>query len=602
MNDRKPPIRSNSPQDPNQPPVQPPNKNLALPVVLAGVCGAVLVVLGGAAVFLASSGPARPSETEITADPDPTRRMIKEYLTRNSPDEQILEFIGWGSPRHADFGSRILVRFRARNEAGMETEREHAVYLRNGAVLFAVSMEKLRDQETAAAIARILRYVEAERIEGPIDPADEQFAADVDSWSRRQATGRDEADPKPTEAVALKSRPRTSANQQPEANPPNVVVAAKTPPVNPRPSSRPESPDSSGPSRVASLPDNSRPSAADRPDPIIRPPLLPARPLRSRTFPQAGENRSLETPVAKVPVPSEAALAEAVELVKETYQEELSAAKTPREKEGLAKKLISVGVYTTEASEAAARYVVFQQALELAVQSGQWVVANEALDLMDRWYALDVLPLKADALRGSTRAAKTPSDFKAVAHAWLGLLNAAVRVNRYDLATAYAQEAKRAAAKNPNDFFREKIQKGMVEITQIAEAFETAGAAQKKLAAFPRDIAATAIWGRFLCLYKGEWDAGLPLWSKAEGDPALAADLARPADPKTQVEVAEQWWKLSETETEELPRRRLQERAVHWYRTAEPSRSSKSRWTNDAANNGLARCPSIRGGYNYPKH
>jgi formylglycine-generating enzyme required for sulfatase activity len=78
--------------------------------------------------------------------------------------------------------------------------------------------------------------------------------------------------------------------------------------------------------------------------------------------------------------------------------------------------------------------------------------------------------------------------------------------------------------------------------------------------------------GRYLCLTKGNWEAGLPLLALS-GDAKLKElakkELAKPGVTMAQVELADAWSELAEAE-KEPGKTNLQRRALHWFRQALP--------------------------------
>ena len=89
----------------------------------------------------------------------------------------------------------------------------------------------------------------------------------------------------------------------------------------------------------------------------------------------------------------------------------------------------------------------------------------------------------------------------------------------------------------------------------------------------PKDSAAAAAWGKFCCVYKGDWDAGLPLLAAGSGDDLceLARQDQRQSNlPADQAKLGDQWWAAAATQKEPLARKNVQGRAVVWYRRAVP--------------------------------
>jgi hypothetical protein len=108
------------------------------------------------------------------------------------------------------------------------------------------------------------------------------------------------------------------------------------------------------------------------------------------------------------------------------------------------------------------------------------------------------------------------------------------------------------------------------QIEEIHKEFEKIEAERKTLLAKPTDPVAAGRVGRFLCLLKGDWDAGLPLLAKGSDERLKAAaerDLARPAGADERVEIGDRWWDLAE-KLNPIERYEAKARSLHWYQMA----------------------------------
>ena len=75
--------------------------------------------------------------------------------------------------------------------------------------------------------------------------------------------------------------------------------------------------------------------------------------------------------------------------------------------------------------------------------------------------------------------------------------------------------------------------------------------------------------GRYYCLIRGEWAKGLPLLAQSQ-HPQLQelaeADLRGPTQAADQMELADGWWELADTNAPY--RKALRLRGAHWYQQA----------------------------------
>lgn len=275
--------------------------------------------------------------------------------------------------------------------------------------------------------------------------------------------------------------------------------------------------------------------------------------------------------------PSADHLAEAQQLVAESYKEDIETATAPSEKAALAQKLFHAALGTTD--DEAAQFVLFEKASGLAAESGQFALAAAIISSQAKEFQVDEIAKLEAALTVAATSAKSTYDYKAVAESWLILLNRAVEQDRYEDAMRFSQLAERAAEKSPDDVFAKMVSGGAGEVQQIAAMFDDVKVAKARIKTDPNDKKAAEAWGEFLCIYKGNWKEGLPLWAKGSGGLAELAsqDLEAPIDLARQVAVADGWWEAAESNTKPLPKRHLRKRAADLYQRALPGLSGLTR-------------------------
>ena len=153
--------------------------------------------------------------------------------------------------------------------------------------------------------------------------------------------------------------------------------------------------------------------------------------------------------VQKTAPPADAAkLRQAKTLVRQTYKKEYDKADTALDKFLLARKLLEDAPGTDDNPEA--RYVMFCEARDLAVAAGKAKVACEAIDGMARFYTVDPLKLKVEALSEAAEVAKTLSGNREIARSGLALVQPAIEAKRLDEAGRLAKLSAEAAKKARN--------------------------------------------------------------------------------------------------------------------------------------------------------
>jgi hypothetical protein len=137
----------------------------------------------------------------------------------------------------------------------------------------------------------------------------------------------------------------------------------------------------------------------------------------------------------------------------------------------------------------------------------------------------------------------------------------------YDGAVKAAVAAQAAARSSGDAAQLSAATARLANVRQLQAQATKVAAALTKLKTYPDDAAANLEAGQFLCLWRGDWDKGLPLLVKgSDGDlKALAQeDLAAGIDVPMQFAVANAWWTYS-SRLEGPPKAFARDRAAEIY-------------------------------------
>ncbi|MFT5522891.1 MAG: hypothetical protein ACI9HK_000835, partial [Pirellulaceae bacterium] len=285
--------------------------------------------------------------------------------------------------------------------------------------------------------------------------------------------------------------------------------------------------------------------------------------------PDPGEPRVVED--TRLPVPEAAELKEALSGVAELYRDQIEAAKTTKELAELSRGILVAALDTDDAP--VARYAMFKSAADFAARSGRFLLAWKVLDEMAALYQVSVVEEKAAALKRASDRFDAHYKFKLGAKGWIHLVDAAVYEDKYELARRYAAKANGAALRSFDDDFKRYVDLGLKAIKQLMTAYELRRLDQQQTVAELATDEEAAQWGRFLCLYKNQWEVGLELWNRGNelSDPMVSLvqlDVQNPTGVKERISVADQWWQAHEKATDILPKRFFAQRASFWYRAA----------------------------------
>ena len=362
--------------------------------------------------------------------------------------------------------------------------------------------------------------------------------ADPNGTPPEVAAGPDSGTPK----FQPKTDPKPPKNEPPKNEPPKNEPPKNEPPKNEPPKNEPP---------------KNEPPKNEPPPP--KPPVVAGLPRPAERKPPAK--------VVKLPAPDQTAQDNAEKAIKEEYK--AAYGKGKNDDLLLAAKLLQPG--RENRADPAAWFVLLSEARDAAVRSGRPRLAVEAIDEIDRWFAIDAFDLKLQALAKITESADDTAA-RALIKVALSQFEEAITADNAVVAQKFLDAADAAARKRkPDNNHALLMKKRQQELESFQTATKAVAASRTTLNNSPADPNANQVVGKHLCLFEGRWDEGLPLLAKGGTELASTAkqDLTPPADVAAQVAMGDAWWKMSE-DLDGRERRWLMERAAAWYELAHP--------------------------------
>jgi hypothetical protein len=265
--------------------------------------------------------------------------------------------------------------------------------------------------------------------------------------------------------------------------------------------------------------------------------------------------------------PSSSEQADAEKLIKDIFKDDY-AKRTPADRQALARKMLSQALQSKD--DPKSQFVLLREARDLASLAGDVQTALSAVDEMAKAFSVDSAAMRSTVLTNAAKTAKTPDDFKGLASMSLKMIDSLLLADDYDGAEKLAATASQNAKRSQDLPTINRAAAKSKEIAELRARYDKLKKAKETLAANPDDGPSNLLLGKFQCVTKGNWSAGLPLLAKCS-DTALQAlsakELENPAQPADQVAVGDGWWDLSEKEP--APGKdNLKEHAVSWYSKA----------------------------------
>lgn len=298
----------------------------------------------------------------------------------------------------------------------------------------------------------------------------------------------------------------------------------------------------------------------------------------------------------RTPIPPAADVEKATKLVRELFKAEY-AKTTAKARAALAAKLVEQAADTKD--DAAAQYVLFKEAADLAAASGEPDLALQAVDgLRERFAGIKVDQYEALFKTLMTKTT-TPEGQLALSGYLTRLTDEAVAVDDLDAAGRLAKLAESTAVRTKSVKAVSLAGARVKEVEEFKKGAAAVEAARLKLLDNPNDPAAATVVGGYYCFQKGEWEKGLSLLAIG-ADPKLKAVAAKEtADPTEAADlfaVAEGWYDLGTSATG-AGRRAMLARSYSFYTKAAPDLAGLNKTKTEKRMEELERTVEGKGGY-----
>lgn len=279
----------------------------------------------------------------------------------------------------------------------------------------------------------------------------------------------------------------------------------------------------------------------------------------------------------RLPEPAPEELKVASERVEDAYEADIKAAvKNAEQAAALVKKMLQDAVATKD--DPAGRYALLKLCADTAARVGDKATAMEAIRLVAAWYDVDELDLRSRTLIVWVKAVRQPKQQAESIDELLKVVDQCLRLDRFDTAKAVLVAANLVARRAKDDKLDRVVDIRKREVEICAVEFEESKWAREVLGEKPADEEANLEIGRYRCLIKGDWDAGLHYFVLGNDDTLRGLARAELSEPPNLKAAADEWWELAEEE-EGITGRRMREHAAKLYETVLPGITGLARRT-----------------------
>ncbi|MCI0705684.1 MAG: WD40 repeat domain-containing protein [Planctomycetia bacterium] len=261
------------------------------------------------------------------------------------------------------------------------------------------------------------------------------------------------------------------------------------------------------------------------------------------------------------PAPPPKDLKEAVETLRDTFDEDYKAAENDVEKrKALAQKLFD---RAAKLKTPALQYACYDEARKLAASAGDAKLAIDALSALTSKFRGTPPDLANETLKLLGDAELTPGDVAGLLTLASDAANAALEREDYAGAISMGKLWVAAAKKTGDPEIVGEARKFLGRAEGLKSAVDT-------IKIKPTDPTANESLGQYWTFTKGRWDVGLKYLAKGSNKELAAAatkDLANPKTAKDRTAVADMWYKLAK-DFRGAEHKRLIERSWEWYSAA----------------------------------
>ena len=269
----------------------------------------------------------------------------------------------------------------------------------------------------------------------------------------------------------------------------------------------------------------------------------------------------------KAPLPSAEDQNKTLKLVRDVFKTQYEEAKTPDQKEALARDLMRSGLESEVPTE---RFVLLRVARDMAALAGEANLACRVIDEIGRWYQVDAAAMKREAVAKADQGATLPEHFKGVAEQAAALAEAAMLADDYDTASRMIEMARTAAKKARDAGLLQRVTERAKEVAELVKAKQGIQDALATLEKNPGDPNANLAAGSFYCFYRDDWAKGLAMLALgADGvyDVLGKKELVGAETAEEQAALGDGWYDLV-AKHQGMARARIRAHAAGWYEKA----------------------------------
>lgn len=201
------------------------------------------------------------------------------------------------------------------------------------------------------------------------------------------------------------------------------------------------------------------------------------------------------------------------------------------------------------------RYVLLSDAVENASRAAEIDLAIRTIDLLGEEFVVDAVELKKAAIDKRSRIRQPAPDYYDLSLRSYALAESVIDLHGYTRGLALLDDSIDFSKRVPAASLSQQLLQIEADWKKWNTEYQSAKPAQTRLKAVPGDKPASTVWGRFLCLKKGDWESGLPFLAAGEPGNVLTALAVRenrkPRSFDDVVQLTDEWLRVADSASKE---------------------------------------------------
>ncbi len=268
------------------------------------------------------------------------------------------------------------------------------------------------------------------------------------------------------------------------------------------------------------------------------------------------------------PVPDQAALREAEQLIGQVFGEEVKLARFAPEKKALAEKLMESSSTVTEGP--AVEFVLLKMAQVQATAARDYATVLKANEELERRFDYDGAESTSEALAAISRSLRGTVERKGMVLRAIPLVQQCFAQDRIASALKYSTFCQAAGRLCGDPAIAQRTAAMHDQLQAIESELPAVQQALEALRDSPDLGSQNLTIGRYHCFTRGSWETGLPYLAKCD-DPVLRSlaerDLAGGGGGDGWTAQGDGWWDYAEMQPPAI-RNACRRRAAYWYTEA----------------------------------